>query len=217
MTRRASLLIALALVLSGCGGEPPAVANQRFADAFLAANAKNPAVTVLPSGLQYRVIRAGPASGVSPQAHDHVLVQYEGRLADGRIFDSSYAHGAPAAFGVSGLIPGWTEALQKMKPGDEWMLFVPPLLATTGPRPPARSRPTACWCSRSSCSPSCRRTSPRAPVRAPRERPPPPCRLRAMVPLPRFAREGKSTDLISAPAKRGRGTTRSVVEGALGR
>jgi len=110
------------------------------ANAFLATNAKAPGVVTLPSGLQYKVVEAGPAGGASPLADDHVIVNYEGKLLDGTVFDSSYQRGQPATFVVGELIPAWTEALQKMHPGDVWMLYVPPGLAYgekgAGPIPP---------------------------------------------------------------------------------
>lgn len=135
------LLVALlcGLALSACG-DRGAGANLRFAQAFLAANAKLPGVVALPSGLQYRVLRSGPVGGASPTLGDRVLVHYEGRLPDGKVFDSSYKRGAPAAFALAGLVPAWTEALQRMRPGDMWMVYSPPALdygaEGAGPIPP---------------------------------------------------------------------------------
>lgn len=78
------------------------------------------------SGLEYIVIKSGPADGVSPTPQDQVTVHYDGRLAEGgKKFDSSFDRGEPATFVAGGLIPGWVEALQMMKPGDEWILFIP--------------------------------------------------------------------------------------------
>jgi peptidylprolyl isomerase/FKBP-type peptidyl-prolyl cis-trans isomerase FklB len=137
--RAAASLLALALTLGACGDPRPA-ANLRAAQAFLAATAKAPGVVILPSGLQYRVLRSGPRGGASPRPTDQVLVQYEGRLPNGRVFDSSYQRGQPAAFTVQGLVPAWTEALQRMRPGDMWMLYAPPSLGYgekgAGPIPP---------------------------------------------------------------------------------
>ena len=82
-----------------------------------------------PSGLQYKVLASGPADGRSPTRSDSVTVHYRGTLTDGTVFDSSIERGTPATFGVSQVIPGWTEALQLMKPGDEWVLFIPARLA----------------------------------------------------------------------------------------
>ena len=101
--------------------------NKVEGDAFLAANAKKEGVVTLPSGLQYKVIQSG--KGKTPAAGDTVETHYRGTLIDGTEFDSSYKRGQTATFPVSGVIPGWTEALQKMKEGDKWQLFVPPNLA----------------------------------------------------------------------------------------
>lgn len=94
---------------------------------FLEENKKAKGVVTLPSGLQYKVIRSG--NGPSPTAEDTVRTHYEGRFIDGSVFDSSYRRNQPAEFPVSGVIPGWTEALQKMQVGDKWQLFVPSDLA----------------------------------------------------------------------------------------
>jgi len=126
MFRRLMICAALALSLAACHKELPDQSSQ--AQAFLAANTKQPGVTTLPSGLQFKVIRSGPASGLRPQLGDEVKVNYEGKLVDGTIFDSSYARGVPAAMPLKGLIKGWQEALQLMRPGDEWLLYVPPSL-----------------------------------------------------------------------------------------
>ena len=95
--------------------------------AYLAENAKKPGVKTTASGLQYRVIQEG--TGPTPGAGDSVTVNYRGTLIDGTEFDSSYKRGQPATLQVSGVIPGWTEALQLMKQGAKWQLFVPPQLA----------------------------------------------------------------------------------------
>ena len=94
---------------------------------FLEENSKKPGIVTLPSGLQYEVIKAG--TGVSPSLTDKVQTHYEGRLIDGKIFDSSYKRGEPATFGVNQVIKGWTEALQLMKEGDKWRLYIPQDLA----------------------------------------------------------------------------------------
>ena len=96
-------------------------------DTFLAANAKQGGVVTLPSGLQYKVITNG--EGASPKASDTVSVHYRGRLIDGTEFDSSYKRNEPTSFPVGGVIPGWTEALQLMKVGSKWELFIPAKLA----------------------------------------------------------------------------------------
>jgi len=97
------------------------------AESFLAENARKEGVVQLPSGLQYKVIASG--SGVSPAAKDTVTVHYRGTLIDGTEFDSSYRRNAPATFPVNRVIAGWTEALQLMREGDKWQLFIPPGLA----------------------------------------------------------------------------------------
>jgi len=94
---------------------------------FLAANAKKPGVVTLASGLQYRVIREG--TGKAPGPQDTVTVNYRGTLINGNEFDSSYRKGKPATFRVDGVIKGWTEALQLMKEGANWQLFIPADLA----------------------------------------------------------------------------------------
>lgn len=94
---------------------------------FLAANAKKEGVTVLPSGLQYKVIKEG--SGRIPGPTDKVKCHYEGTFVDGEKFDSSYDRKQPAVFGVNQVIAGWTEALQLMDEGSVWQLFIPYNLA----------------------------------------------------------------------------------------
>lgn len=101
--------------------------NKEEGDAFLADNKKKEGVKTLPSGLQYKVIEEG--KGKTPKAGDTVTVNYRGTLIDGTEFDSSYKRGQPATFPVSGVIKGWTEALQLMKEGAKWQLFIPSDLA----------------------------------------------------------------------------------------
>jgi FKBP-type peptidyl-prolyl cis-trans isomerase len=101
--------------------------NQKEGDAFLAANKGKEGVVTLPSGLQYKVLTAG--TGPKPAATDQVTVNYRGTLISGKEFDSSYKRGQPATFPVSGVIKGWTEALQLMPVGSKWQLFIPPQLA----------------------------------------------------------------------------------------
>lgn len=92
------------------------------------------------SGLQYEVLASGPATGRSPTLSDSVVVHYHGTLPSGTVFDSSVERGQPITLGVSQVIPGWTEALQLMKPGDKWMLYIPFALGygsqATGKIPP---------------------------------------------------------------------------------
>ena len=95
--------------------------------AWLAENKKRTGVVELPSGLQYEVIKEG--SGESPKATSTVTTHYAGTLIDGTEFDSSIKRGEPATFAVNGVIKGWTEALQLMKPGAKWKLYIPSDLA----------------------------------------------------------------------------------------
>lgn len=85
------------------------------------------------SGLRYKVLRQGPATGIPPTRLDSVTVNYRGTLKNGTVFDSSYDRGIPATFSVGQVIAGWTEALQLMKPGDKYLLYIPSNLAY-GPR-----------------------------------------------------------------------------------
>ena len=101
--------------------------NKKAGEQYLAENAKRPEVHTTASGLQYEIIKEG--EGASPKVTDKVTVHYTGALIDGRVFDSSVERGEPATFGLSQVIPGWVEALQMMKPGAEWRIFVPSNLA----------------------------------------------------------------------------------------
>jgi FKBP-type peptidyl-prolyl cis-trans isomerase FklB len=103
--------------------------NQAAAADFLAKNGTKKDVKTTASGLQYKVIKPGDASAAAVLATDTVEVNYRGRLLDGTEFDSSYARGTPATFPVGGVIKGWTEALQLMKPGASYVLYIPPELA----------------------------------------------------------------------------------------
>lgn len=101
--------------------------NKEKGEAFLKANAEKPGVVKLPSGLQYQVLKKG--TGPSPKLTDRVKTHYHGTLIDGTVFDSSIEAGQPVTFAVNEVIPGWSEALQLMKVGDKWRLFIPPDLA----------------------------------------------------------------------------------------
>jgi len=92
-------------------------------EAFLEANAQRPEVKTTASGLQYEVLKEG--EGASPTKQDRVRVHYHGTLLDGSVFDSSLERGEPATFGVTQVIPGWTEALQLMQVGDKWKIYLP--------------------------------------------------------------------------------------------
>ncbi|MDT8442714.1 MAG: FKBP-type peptidyl-prolyl cis-trans isomerase [Desulfuromonadales bacterium] len=107
--------------------EAMATTNKTDGEAFLAENAKQEGVVVTESGLQYKVLETG--DGESPGPADVATVHYRGTLIDGTQFDSSYDRGEPATFPVGGVIAGWTEALQLMKPGAKWQLFIPSELA----------------------------------------------------------------------------------------
>ncbi len=101
--------------------------NKAAGEKFLAENAKKPDVKTLPSGVQYRVIKEG--NGPVPADSSTVMVNYEGRLLNDTVFDSSYRRGQPAKFAVKRVIPGWTDALQHMPVGSEWEIYVPQDLA----------------------------------------------------------------------------------------
>src|SRR5579859_42444 len=101
--------------------------NKKEGDAFLAENKSKDGVVTLPSGLQYKVLTEG--NGPKPTSTDSVVCNYKGTLLDNTEFDSSYKRGQPATFPVTGVIKGWTEALQLMPVGSKWQLFIPPDLA----------------------------------------------------------------------------------------
>jgi peptidylprolyl isomerase/FKBP-type peptidyl-prolyl cis-trans isomerase FklB len=137
------LLAAALFAVTGCQKKTDAAAqmspdqfaavaakNAGEAKAFLAENAKKPGVMTLPSGVQYLVVKSGPATGSMPKLEDSVQVNYQGALLNGKIFDTTYhdSGAEPQVFPLNGLIEAWTEALQQMRPGDEWMLYVPPEL-----------------------------------------------------------------------------------------
>lgn len=109
--------------------------NHKAAEAFLAENGKKKDVVTTASGLQYKVV--APGSGDSPKPTDTVSVNYRGTLLDGTEFDASAKHGGAATFPVGGVIPGWTEALQLMKPGAKYQLWIPPKLAYDLNSPPS--------------------------------------------------------------------------------
>ena len=127
----AKLWIGLALVAAaGVGiayaGTARQVAMAEPASEFLARNAHKSGVVTTPSGLQYKVIE--PGVGPLATASDMVVVDYDGKLANGETFDSSAHHGGPATLPVSGLIPGWVEGLQLMNPGAKFRFWIPPQL-----------------------------------------------------------------------------------------
>jgi len=103
--------------------------NKEKGDKFLAENANKPGIVKTASGLQYKIVQEG--SGDSPKPSDQVSVKYTGKLLDGTVFDSTDSHpgGQPSKFSVTGVIKGWTEALEKMKKGARWELYIPSDLA----------------------------------------------------------------------------------------
>jgi FKBP-type peptidyl-prolyl cis-trans isomerase FklB len=138
--------VAMALLLAGCQTteptkpEPKPVPLPGSEEAPVASNASDISpqqdaagwVTTA-SGLRYKVLQSGSPEGNSPTRLDVVTVHYRGTLTNGTVFDSSVERGTPATFAVAQVIPGWTEALQLMKPGDQWVLYIPSHLAY-GPR-----------------------------------------------------------------------------------
>lgn len=101
--------------------------NEAAGEEFLGKNGQRSEVKITTSGLQYEVLEEG--TGIQPKATDRVMVHYTGKLIDGTVFDSSVERGEPATFGVTQVIPGWVEALQLMKEGAKWRLFIPSNLA----------------------------------------------------------------------------------------
>jgi FKBP-type peptidyl-prolyl cis-trans isomerase len=137
---RSALALACFLALCACAQTRPRPEVVAAGQAFLAHNAQAGGVHVTASGLQYRILKSGPADGPRPGPNDKVKVNYEGKLLDGKVFDSTYPHGEPAIFGVDQVIAAWTEALQLMRPGDTWQIYAPAELAYgdegAGPIPP---------------------------------------------------------------------------------
>ena len=116
--------------------------NRKEGDEFLAANAKKEGIVVLPSGLQYKILKAGTGD-TKPKATDTVICHYRGTLLDGKEFDSSYTRGEPAKFALNRVIKGWTEGLQLMAVGSKWQFFIPAGLAYGDNGSPPRIPPFA--------------------------------------------------------------------------
>jgi FKBP-type peptidyl-prolyl cis-trans isomerase FklB len=114
--------------------------NSKKGTAFLENNKKKSGVITLPSGLQYEVIKDG--DGPMPAATDTILAHYHGTFIDGKVFDSSIERGEPLQIRVNQVIPGWTEALEKMKVGSKWKLFIPSELGY-GANPPQGMEPNS--------------------------------------------------------------------------
>lgn len=131
-----------ALVLTGCGESMDkiekemaareaaqasmAAANLADGEKFLAERAKEPGMIVLPSGVMYKVVSRAAAPGAQPKVSDTVTINYEGKLLNGTVFDSSYARNAPATFPLGRLVPAWQEVIPLIKTGDEIILYTPP-------------------------------------------------------------------------------------------
>ena len=151
--RPAAVGLAFALLAGAAQAQAPAPAQPQAPAAsaapapaapapevFLAANAKEPGVQTLPSGLQYKVVKAGDPNGPSPKPGDVIKVHYEGKLVTGEVFDSTFERGHPTLMQLYGLVPAWMEALPRMRVGDEWTIWAPPSLGygdrPAGPIPP---------------------------------------------------------------------------------
>lgn len=125
---RLMLMFALLLPSTGAAAAPVFPPMTAAGPDFLARNAAAKGVITTPSGLQYFVVVSGPASGRHPAAQDTVSFDYEVKLLTGETIDSSYATGQPMTGTTGSFVPGFTEALELMRPGDEWIVWVPPQL-----------------------------------------------------------------------------------------
>ena len=140
MTKPSLFALSFLIAPVACTTEPPPPPAAAVpGPEFLARNAQAKGVTATPSGLQYRVVRSGTATGRRPGRDDNVVFDYEGKLLTGETFDSSFARGEPLTGGVGDFVPGFTEALMLMRPGDELIVWIPPALgygaAARGPIP----------------------------------------------------------------------------------
>jgi len=127
MKKLASAVIGLSLLLSACATTRTPPSTAPGAD-FLTRNAAVKRVVTTASGLQYFVVKSGPKGGRSPVMGENVTFDYEGKLTNGETFDSSFARGEPLSGDIDGFVPGFSEALKLMKPGDEWIVWIPPAL-----------------------------------------------------------------------------------------
>lgn len=127
---RPILAAALSLLAVACATVPAIPTPPATAPGpdFLVRNAAAKNVVSTPSGLQYFVVRSGPPTGRQPTGSDTVTFDYEGKLVTGETFDSSYERGTPLTGRVGDFVPGFTEALKLMRPGDEWIVWIPPAL-----------------------------------------------------------------------------------------
>lgn len=127
MIKLHTAVFGLALLVSACATvrTPPATVD---GPDFLARNAAARRVVTTASGLQYFIVRSGPTKGAHPKDGDTVTFDYEGKLTNGSTFDSSFARGEPLTGKVGKFVPGFDEALKLMRPGDEWVVWIPPAL-----------------------------------------------------------------------------------------
>ncbi|MGI8931827.1 MAG: FKBP-type peptidyl-prolyl cis-trans isomerase [Sphingomicrobium sp.] len=126
MRKLAFAVIGLSL-LSACATVPTPPVTAPGPD-FLTRNAAAKRVVTTPSGLQYFIVKSGPKAGRQPTGSDSVTFDYEGKLTTGETFDSSFARGTPLTGPIDGFVSGFTEALKLMRPGDEWIVWIPPAL-----------------------------------------------------------------------------------------
>lgn len=138
MNKYIPAVIGLSLLVAACATVPTPPSTIAGPD-FLTRNAAAKHVVTTPSGLQYFIVKSGPKTGRSPTGSDTVSFDYEGKLVTGETFDSSYTAGKPLTGAVDRFVPGFTEALKLMRPGDEWVVWIPPALGygakTVGPIP----------------------------------------------------------------------------------
>ena len=126
-----SLILVAALLASACAATPPPVPVAPITIAgpdFLTRNGAAKGVVTTASGLQYFILKSGPVTGAHPTPSDTVSFDYEGTLTNGTKFDSSFDRGQPLVGAANGFVPGFTEALVLMRPGDEWVVWIPPAL-----------------------------------------------------------------------------------------
>ena len=129
-TKTSAALLLLVLAVA-CAAVPVPPATEAGPD-FFARNAAAKNVVTTTRGLQYFVVKSGPQNGRQPAEGDVVTFDYEGKLLSGQTFDSSFERGTPLTGPVDGFVPGFTEALKLMRPGDEWIVWVPPELGYGG-------------------------------------------------------------------------------------
>ncbi|MEO7365644.1 MAG: FKBP-type peptidyl-prolyl cis-trans isomerase [Sphingomicrobium sp.] len=125
--RKLALIPLLALVATACATVPTPPTTVPGAD-FLVRNAAAKRVVTTATGLQYFIVRSGPKTGAHPTGSDTVTFDYEGKLTTGETFDSSFERGTPLTGAIDGFVPGFTEALKLMRPGDDWIVWIPPAL-----------------------------------------------------------------------------------------